>query len=122
MNFRLQAPQDVVSRMIILEYLRQLDYNKIHEVLNVHQQKKMFYKFTDDDGKIDMDINWEYMFFEATMFELEGIAKNFLDEIEEIDNKSKENIKKIKKELSTKQNNIVTDIKPKLVGLDGRAL
>jgi|SRR5690606_38894820 len=121
MNFRLQNPQDIVSRMILLGYIRRLDYNKVYDSLNAHQQKKMFYKFTDDNDKVEIDINWEYMFFEATMFELETIGKNFLEDIEKIDSQDKNDIEKLKKDIKPKSN-LVADIKPKLVGLDGKEL
>lgn len=89
MNFRLQHPEDLLTRMFMLEYLRNLDTKEVHDVCNEHQQKKMFYRFYDEQDNMQMDVNWEYMMFEATMYELESIMKKFLPQIEELDKKAK---------------------------------
>ena len=49
----------------------------------------MFYRFYDEDDKEQIDVNWEYVLFEATMYELEALMEQFLEEIEEIDKKEK---------------------------------
>ena len=89
MKFRLQHQNDLISRMLVLEYMRELDTVKLHDACNKHKQKKMFYRFYDEDDKEQIDVNWEYVLFEATMYELEALMEQFLEEIEEIDKKEK---------------------------------
>jgi hypothetical protein len=83
--FKLQHPADLISRLFILEYMRELTPEKLYEKANPIQKKNLFYKYVGENEEELIDINWEYCLFEALFTELEGLMKNFLPEIEEIE-------------------------------------
>ena len=114
MKFRLQPAEDLISRMLILEYMRELDTQKLYDSCNEYKQKKMFYRFYGEDDKEMIDINWEYVLFEATMYELEALMKSFLPEIEEIDNREK----RVSERLLEEQKKILVP-KNQILGPDG---
>ena len=88
MMFKLQHPSDLISRMFILEYMRELGAQQMYNKANKYQKKELFYKFIDEENNIEaVDINWEYCIFEATIFQLEGLCKLFLKEIKDIEEK-----------------------------------
>lgn len=90
MTFKTQHPKDLVSRLFILEYMREIGADTLYARANEAQRKEFFYKFTSEDTNIpieEVDVNWEYALFVATMPQLEYFIKNFMDEIEAIDNK-----------------------------------
>lgn len=92
MTFKQQHPKDLISRLYILEYMREIGANKLYEKSNDLQKSQYFYKFINEDNNApiqEVDINWEYCLFVATMPQLEYFMKNFLEEIEEIESKRK---------------------------------
>lgn len=102
--FKLEHPANLVSRLFLLEYIRDLDNNTLYEKANSAQKKNLFYKFTNEEtGEESVDVNWEYALFVATMGELEFFMKNFLEEIKEIDKVRDKKIKKRAKQLERKQ-------------------
>ena len=87
-NFKLQHPSDLISKMFMLEYMRELGAQKLYSKATPEQRKNMFYKFIDSDNETtEIDLNWEALLFECTLLHLEGLLKHFLDEIEEIEEK-----------------------------------
>lgn len=92
--FKTQHPADLVSRMFILEYMRELGAETLYEKASPEQKKNMFYKFSDDDGNISVDLNWEALLFECTILQLEGLVKHFVKEIEKIEEARQELYKK----------------------------
>lgn len=105
MDFKLQHPADIISRLFILQYMRKLDNKLLHGRANGAQKQNLFYKYTsDDDSSIEeIDINWEYALFKATLPELEFFMKPFLAEIKEIDKRDKEDLEKQAKDLQAEQ-------------------
>lgn len=86
MTFKLQHPQDLVSRLFILEYMRAIGANALYAKANEHQKKDLFYNYTGETPEeIFVDVNWEACLFEATIPQLDHFMKNFLEEIELID-------------------------------------
>lgn len=83
--FKLQHPQDLISRLFILEYVRDIGAVALHEKANKHQRDAMFYTFMDDEENEKVDMNWEALMFECTIHQLEGILKHFMPEIGMID-------------------------------------
>lgn len=84
--FRLQHPENLISRLFILEYMRNIDILNLYEKANIEQKKQLFYKFIDEESNTEqIDINWEFCLFEATLIQLEFFMKNFIEEIEELD-------------------------------------
>ena len=99
MTFKAQHPQSLIARLFILEYIKELDKNLMYEKANEYQKHKYFYKFTGEDiEKEELDMNWEYLIFGATLTELEHFLKPFLEQILEIDNKMNETIKRMQAE------------------------
>lgn len=95
--FKLQPPENLLSRLYILEYLREIGAKALYEKSNDVQKKQFFYKFTSEDVAIEeVDLNWEYSLFEATMPQLEFLIENFIEEVEEIEKQRKEVFEKLK--------------------------
>ena len=89
-DFKLQHPQDLVSRLFILEYIRELGVDVIRQKLDDVQHVKWIYTFEDQDGSKQYDLNWEYLVFVISLPELSKIMEKYLDEIEVIESKRKE--------------------------------
>ena len=89
-DFKLQHPQDLVSRLFILEYIRELGVDVIREKLDDTQHVKWVYTFEGEDETKLFDLNWEYLVFVITLPELSKIMEKYLDEIEVIENKRHE--------------------------------
>jgi len=85
--FKHQHPQDLISRLFILEYMREVGADVLYTKANKHQAEKYFYKFTDDENTEHIDINYEYCTFIATLHEIEVFMGQFLAEIEEVEAK-----------------------------------
>lgn len=86
-HFKNQSPQDIVSRLIILEYLKEIGAPETYSDANEDQKRAFYYKFTDEEGNVQIDYNWEYALFKATMPQLEYFAKNYVDKMLIIDKK-----------------------------------
>lgn len=88
MTFKLQHPGDLISRLFILEYMREIGAKALYEKANSEQKKQLFYKFIDEDSNIEeVDVNWEFCLFEATLPQLDYFISNFVDEVQEIEAK-----------------------------------
>lgn len=110
MVFKMQHPQSLISKMFILEYIKELDNNLLYSKANEYQKNKYFYKFLDDDGKEELDMNWEYLLFGATITELEHFMRNFLEDIIVVDKKMKEITERMKAEAIVAQSREPMDI------------
>lgn len=88
MTFKLQHPGDLISRLFILGYMREIGAKALYEKANSEQKKQLFYKFIDEDSNIEeVDVNWEFCLFEATLPQLDYFISNFVDEVQEIEAK-----------------------------------
>lgn len=88
MTFKLQHPGDLISRLFILEYMREIGAKALYEKANSEQKKQLFYKFIDEDSNIEeVDVNWEFCLFEATLSQLDYFISNFVDEVQAIEAK-----------------------------------
>lgn len=85
--FKFQQPSDLISRLYILEYMREIGAETMYQKVNKHQKENFFYRFLDDEGTEQVDFNWEYCLFMSTMFELEKLMELFLDEITAVEEK-----------------------------------
>ena len=119
MIFKTQHPQSLISRMFILEYMRMLDNELMYSKANEYQKNKYFFKYFDEDAPLEygdivpkeaLDLNWEYLLFEASMTELEHFMKNFLEQLLEIDEKMKAVVERMKAESIVEQARIPVDI------------
>jgi hypothetical protein len=113
MIFKTQHPQSLISRMFILEYMRMLDKDMMYAKANEYQKNKYFYTYEgEQDGHIKdlLDLNWEYLLFEATITELEHFMKNFLEQLLEIDEKMKAVVERMKAESIVEQARVPVDI------------
>jgi hypothetical protein len=102
--FKFQHPSDLISRLFILEYMREIGASTLYSKANKHQRNKFFYKFTSEDTEgtqeiESVDINYEYCLFIATLHELESFLKLFLDEIEQVEASRQKIYKEAKKKL-----------------------
>ena len=110
MTFKLQHPQTLISRMFILEYMKELTPTLLYSKANEYQKNKFFYKFYDDENSEQVDMNWEHLLFHASMTELENFMKEFLQELLEIDAKMKITLEKMKAEAIVEQSREPVDI------------
>ena len=95
--FKLQHPQDLVSRLFILEYIRELGPNTIKEKLTDGEANFWLYKFEGEE-KIEYDFNWEYLLFIIPLSNLSHIMERYLDEVEKIEEKRQSEYNRYKEE------------------------
>lgn len=101
--FKHEHPSNLISRLFMLEYIREIGADTLYTKANKYQKEKFFYKFSSDDGVEALDINYEYCLFIATLHELEGLLKFFLDELEEIEAQRAETYKVEREKLLEEQ-------------------
>ena len=95
--FKLQHPQDLVSRLFILEYIKELGPNLIKEKLSEGEANFWLYKFEGEE-KVDYDFNWEYLLFVIPLSNLSHIMERYLDEVEKIEQKRQSEYNRYKEE------------------------
>ena len=95
--FKLQHPQDLVSRLFILEYIKELGPDTIKEKLTDGEANFWLYKFEGEE-KIEYDFNWEYLLFVIPLSNLSHIMERYLDEVEKIEEKRQGEYSRYKEE------------------------
>ena len=95
--FKLQHPQDLVSRLFILEYIKELGPDIIKEKLADGEANFWLYKFEGEE-KIEYDFNWEYLLFVIPLSNLSHIMERYLDEVEKIEEKRQSEYNRYKEE------------------------
>ena len=95
--FKLQHPQDLVSRLFILEYIKDLGPNTIKEKLTDGEANFWLYKFEGEE-KVEYDFNWEYLLFVIPLSNLSHIMERYLDEVEKIEEKRQSEYNRYKEE------------------------
>ena len=95
--FKLQHPQDLVSRLFILEYIKELGPNTIKEKLSEGEANFWLYKFEGEE-KVEYDFNWEYLLFAIPLSNLSHIMERYLDEVEKIEQKRQSEYSRYKEE------------------------
>ena len=95
--FKLQHPQDLVSRLFILEYIKELGPDIIKEKLTDGEANFWLYKFEGEE-KVEYDFNWEYLLFVIPLSNLSHIMERYLDEVEKIEQKRQSEYNKYKEE------------------------
>ena len=95
--FKLQHPQDLVSRLFILEYIKELGPNLIKEKLSEGEANFWLYKFEGEE-KIEYDFNWEYLLFVIPLSNLSHIMERYLNEVEKIEEKRQSEYNRYKEE------------------------
>lgn len=95
--FKLQHPQDLVSRLFILEYIKELGPDIIKEKLTDGEANFWLYKFEGEE-KIEYDFNWEYLLFVIPLSNLSHIMERYLDEVEKIEEKRQSKYSRYKEE------------------------
>ena len=95
--FKLQHPQDLVSRLFILEYIKELGPNLIKEKLSEGEANFWLYKFEGEE-KVEYDFNWEYLLFVIPLSNLSHIMERYLDEVEKVEQKRQSEYNRYKEE------------------------
>ena len=95
--FKLQHPQDLVSRLFILEYIKELGPNTIKEKLSEGEANFWLYKFEGEE-EVEYDFNWEYLLFVIPLSNLSHIMERYLDEVEKIEQKRQSEYNRYKEE------------------------
>ena len=93
--FKLQHPQDLVSRLFILEYIKELGVDIIQSKLTEGEAHFWLYKFEGEENTVQYDFNWEYLLFVIPLSNLSHIMERYLDEVEEIEKKRQSQYKKL---------------------------
>ncbi len=84
--FKHQHPSNLISRLFILEYMREITAPIMYAKANRYQKSKMFYTYNmDDSDDRQVDFNYEYCLFIASLHELESFLKLFLPELEAVE-------------------------------------
>ena len=109
--FKLQQPQDLVSRLFILEYIRELGVDTIREKLTLGEVRLWLYSFTGEEGpEVEYDFNWEFLLFTIPMSNLAKIIERYLDDILKIDSKREADMEKMRKDFFKEQMSAPVDI------------
>ena len=109
--FKLQQPQDLVSRLFILEYIRELGVDTIREKLTLGEMRLWLYSFTGEEGpEVEYDFNWEFLLFTIPMSNLAKIIERYLDDILKIDSKREADMEKMRKDFFKEQMSAPVDI------------
>lgn len=87
MTFKLQHPSDLISKMFILEYMRELTPELLHTKASDAEKGLMFYKFIGEGDVTHVDFSWEYLLFESSMSDLEKLLSKYEKEIEVLEKK-----------------------------------
>lgn len=95
--FKLQHPQDLVSRLFILEYIKELGPDTVKEKLTDGEANFWLYKFEGEE-KIEYDFNWEYLLFVIPLSNLSHIMERYLNEVEKIEEKRQSEYNRYKEE------------------------
>ena len=95
--FKLQHPQDLVSRLFILEYIKELGPDTIKEKLTDGEANFWLYKFEGEE-KVEYDFNWEYLLFVIPLSNLSHIMERYLEEVEKIEEKRQSEYNRYKEE------------------------
>ena len=95
--FKLQHPQDLVSRLFILEYIKELGSDTIKEKLSKGEANFWLYKFEGEE-KVEYDFNWEYLLFVIPLSNLSHIMERYLDEVEKVEQKRQSEYNRYKEE------------------------
>ena len=95
--FKLQHPQDLVSRLFILEYIKELGPDTIKEKLTDGEANFWLYKFEGEE-KVEHDFNWEYLLFVIPLSNLSHIMERYLNEVEKIEEKRQSEYNRYKEE------------------------
>ena len=96
--FKLQHPQDLVSRLFILEYIRELGVEKVREQLTEEEIKFWLYSFEGEKQELQYDFNWEYLLFVIPLPNLSKIMERYLEDIENIEAKRQEKYSKFREQ------------------------
>lgn len=111
MTFKLQHPQDLISRLFMLEYMRELGAKLLYSKADKHQKSSLFYKFTSADATVEeVDVNWEACLFEATVPQIDFFLQSFIVEIEEIDKRKQMEFSKQAEEIQEAQMRAPVDV------------
>ena len=109
--FKLQQPQDLVSRLFILEYIRELGVETIKDKLTAGEAKFWLYSFKGEEGDTtEYDFNWEYLVFTIPIPNLSKIIERYLEEILKIDTKRQEDMEKMRKDFFKEEMAAAVDI------------
>lgn len=109
--FKLQQPQDLVSRLFILEYIRELGVETIREKLTPGEVRLWLYSFTGEEGpEVEYDFNWEFLLFTIPMSNLSKIIERYLEDILKIDSKREADMEKMRKDFFQEQMSAPVDI------------
>lgn len=87
-TFKLQHPQDLISRLFMLEYIRELGIETILSKLSEGEKKFWAYKFESEDSE-EYDFNWEYLLFVIPVNNMSNIMERYLSEIDKIEENRK---------------------------------
>lgn len=79
LTLKTQHPQDVIARVYMIDYLREITPGRAYEVLG-RTLEGVFYEFENTEGEITVDFNWESLLFILTIDELQ-LVMNKLEKL-----------------------------------------
>ena len=133
LTLKIQHPQDVIARVYMLDYLREIGPEKVRKELN-GRVEGIFYVYTKPDSEEEqVDFNWELLLFTLPVKEL-NLIMSFIEplvwEVERQQGKviAQEAAKKLEGGQSADINLLayaqakLAESKGKILGLDGKPL
>ena len=83
--FKQQHPQDIVTRALMLDYLKEIGAKKVYDKFG-DLDLGIFYTFTmETDGVEEVDFNWEALLFTVTLDQLNALMNALEDELLEVE-------------------------------------
>lgn len=99
MRIKDMNPSDVMARNIALEYLRKVGADRAYEKSSPTVKSLYFYRF-EVEGKTGIDFNWEQLFFETTMTQIEALMKPLEEDILHILEQEAKKVEEVSKQAS----------------------
>lgn len=132
LQMKLQHPNDIITRVLMLDYLKEITPEVAYEKLQ-ETTPGIFYTYTDKDDKEGVDFNWEKLLFHLDLSKVNEIMNQLEEEVFAVEKAQGKIVAKelAKKSDTTRETNInlldyakvkIAENKTKIVGLDGKSI
>lgn len=93
MNVGKTQPMELISRYLMIHTLRQQPIMQLKQIVEEQKLPGYYFVFIDEEQEGEVvtliELNYEWLFFEATTYQIEQLVKNFIKPIKPEKPKSK---------------------------------